>query len=266
MEWDKQAVRADISNWPEGKPMNWSKFGWEHNVPGKNAGQVVKDFALQNGINVHALDGSTPNRCTRSSSKKLPGNEISSPCLPTPASISDESNHLVQEGHLVLGEPCVPYTIHKYFAEKGIIHSRKSKCMHAKFPSQQSAKSLLKNTNNSCDSLVTGNWAPVTWRSSGPFTKHAMWGKWSFTSRDEDHTEVPKKQNALSLAWSWHRSGVRNHLGYSPHYIQSSSFHDHSRVPPYTRTEGTFSADWGWDAWGSSDSFGNIISWRSSFS
>jgi len=27
VEWDKQAVLADISNWPEGKPMNWSKFG-----------------------------------------------------------------------------------------------------------------------------------------------------------------------------------------------------------------------------------------------
>ena len=130
----------------------------------------MKNFAVQNGINVFAVDGSTPNWHTRSS-RKLPGNEISFPCLPTPSSISAEINHLVQ-GHCVLGEPCVPYTIHKHFAEKGIIQTREVQVHARKVPITTIRTKLLKDLEEQwrsrSDRLV--NQAEDRWRRK--YEKH----------------------------------------------------------------------------------------------
>ena len=57
VEWDTNAVLADLRGWPEGKKIVWSKFAAEQNVAGRNGGQVVKELALHNGIDVNALDG-----------------------------------------------------------------------------------------------------------------------------------------------------------------------------------------------------------------
>ena len=48
--WDKEQVLADLRSWPTGKVLNWTQFAKEHNVPGHNAGQVVKEFATECGI------------------------------------------------------------------------------------------------------------------------------------------------------------------------------------------------------------------------
>ena len=40
-----------------GYKINWTRFGEEHSVPGKNKGQVVKEFAKAIGIDTKALDG-----------------------------------------------------------------------------------------------------------------------------------------------------------------------------------------------------------------
>jgi len=46
---------------PEGRVINWSEFACLHKVPGKNAGQVMKEFAHKNGIDAVKLDHRTPN-------------------------------------------------------------------------------------------------------------------------------------------------------------------------------------------------------------
>ena len=51
--WDTAAVLHDLQNFPEYEIINWSKFAWEHAVPGKNGGQTVKEFARENGIDTH---------------------------------------------------------------------------------------------------------------------------------------------------------------------------------------------------------------------
>lgn len=74
--WDKEKVLQDARNWPVGQKFNWSKFGREDNVSGKNAGQVVKEFCEMSGIDVHSLEGTaTPRRRTRAKKKRLPGGE-----------------------------------------------------------------------------------------------------------------------------------------------------------------------------------------------
>ena len=45
VQWDTNAVLADLREWPEGKKIVWSKFAAEHNFPGRNGGQVVKELA-----------------------------------------------------------------------------------------------------------------------------------------------------------------------------------------------------------------------------
>ena len=45
--------------------------------------------------------------------KKLPGGEISTPSLPTPAAITAEKKDLIACGKLSIGEPCSPYTVTK---------------------------------------------------------------------------------------------------------------------------------------------------------
>ena len=45
VNWDMEKVKEAIQNWPVDTPINWSKIGRENEVPGKNAGQVVKEFA-----------------------------------------------------------------------------------------------------------------------------------------------------------------------------------------------------------------------------
>ena len=50
--WDTQSVLRDLQEWPEGRVTNWSEFARLHQVPGKNARQVVKEFAQINVLTI----------------------------------------------------------------------------------------------------------------------------------------------------------------------------------------------------------------------
>ena len=50
--WDTQSVLRDLQEWPEGRVTNWSEFARLHQVPGKNARQVVKEFAQKNVLTI----------------------------------------------------------------------------------------------------------------------------------------------------------------------------------------------------------------------
>ena len=113
--WDTQSVLTDLASFPVGIPINWSKFAREHDVPGRNAGQVVKAFAKKDGIDTFELDNrsnSTPRK--RPSKNKLPGNEISSPCMPSLAKVKQEMHEMIMKGIIWLGEPVAPHTIQRF--------------------------------------------------------------------------------------------------------------------------------------------------------
>ena len=57
--WDKYQVLADLHQHLQAPPsaINWSQFARNHAVPGKNAGQIVKEFAHTSGIDTSRLDG-----------------------------------------------------------------------------------------------------------------------------------------------------------------------------------------------------------------
>ena len=55
--WNKEEVLRDLQQHPLAPPpINWQKFAREHNVPGQNASQVVKQFAQKSGLDTSWMD------------------------------------------------------------------------------------------------------------------------------------------------------------------------------------------------------------------
>ena len=75
--WDKENVLEDLCSYSADTPINWSKFAREHNVPGKNAGQVVKEFAELSGIDTFQLDQREPGTRMRARKLKFTGQKVS---------------------------------------------------------------------------------------------------------------------------------------------------------------------------------------------
>lgn len=107
-----EAIVKEVQEWPEGKRMNWSEIARRHGMSSGNAGQIVKEIAKENGVDLSpfVVKHAKPKR-SRSSKHKLPGGEISIPANPTPASIKADIKSMIACGKLTLGEPCAPYTI-----------------------------------------------------------------------------------------------------------------------------------------------------------
>lgn len=101
---------------PSGQKINWSQAARSLGITNKNGGQVLKDFAKNEGFNVLSLEclRSPPPTRRRRQKKKLPGGEISTPVLPIPRAITEEKRALVASGKLSIGEPCSPYLVTKH--------------------------------------------------------------------------------------------------------------------------------------------------------
>ena len=143
VQWDKEKVITDLKDYPTDKPINWSQFAREHSVPGSNSGQVVKQYAQQNGIDTLALDHRSPDRRLRSQHKRMPGGEISVPSNPTPKSIKKSWTDMIESGELSLGEPCTPYTLTKYVTREGVVSPLDVQIYGRKFSLLSLRKKLL---------------------------------------------------------------------------------------------------------------------------
>ena len=58
-----------------------------HNVPGRNGGQIA---VQENGVEVSGFLANALQKCTSSSKRKFPGQEVSVPANPTPAAIQED--------------------------------------------------------------------------------------------------------------------------------------------------------------------------------
>lgn len=132
--WDTQKALDDLRMWPQDQLINWSKFAREHGIPGKNGGQVIKEFAENHGVDVHKLDGRTPKRRVRAHRKKLPGNEISTPANPTTSAIKQEWASMIQSGKLAIGEACAPFKLTQFIVNNGRVESTEVTVFGRKIP------------------------------------------------------------------------------------------------------------------------------------
>jgi len=111
--WDQESVPRDLQNWPQNEVINWTKFATQHAIPGRNRGQIVKEFAMANEINVETLDHRPLNQRVRARKLKLPGASVSFPCHRSVEGVKEDWAKMVDDGTLTLGEPCAPQTLTK---------------------------------------------------------------------------------------------------------------------------------------------------------
>ncbi len=113
--WDHEAASTLISSHPVEEKINWSRSAKTLNIPGKNSGQVLKEYAIKQGFDILVLEqkASETKIRTRRNLKKLPGGEISTPSLPPPDFLAAEKKEMIKSGKLSLGEPCSPHTVIK---------------------------------------------------------------------------------------------------------------------------------------------------------
>ena len=71
---DKENVLQELREFPQNTKINWSNFARSHGVTNKNGGQIIKQLAVDEGIDVLKLEcrSETPNRRIRSRKRKLP--------------------------------------------------------------------------------------------------------------------------------------------------------------------------------------------------
>ena len=53
---DKENVLQDLNEFPDDTKINWSKFARSHGVTNKNGGKIIKQIALDEGIDVLKLE------------------------------------------------------------------------------------------------------------------------------------------------------------------------------------------------------------------
>ena len=119
MKWDTGKLRETIINWPPGTSIIWSKVATDHGIPGKNGGQVAKEFIKKEGIDTSHIV--TPRRkpTRRPRKKKIPGTEVSIPSIPPVGAIQAEIKAMISSGRFTLGIECAPFTLIKYYMDNG---------------------------------------------------------------------------------------------------------------------------------------------------
>ena len=101
-------MRCTLESWPESETINWSRVAREHGITARNGGQIVKEFAAENGFDTAHFDGRRGGRRMRAKKLKMPGGEISVPCHKTVSMIKLDWEDMIRSGELTLGEPCAP--------------------------------------------------------------------------------------------------------------------------------------------------------------
>lgn len=116
----QDTVIEKVQEWPEGKPINWTELGRQCSIEGRNKGQIAKVIAEKSGVPVSLLSSSRK-VSSRHAKAKLPGQEISMPSMLTTAAIRESISSMIEDGALVLGEPCSPFTLEKTKVVNGIV-------------------------------------------------------------------------------------------------------------------------------------------------
>ncbi len=143
VQWDKEGLLDRLQNWPTGQMVNWSELAREFNVPGKNKGQVVKEFAIESGVDVFQLDQRPSGTRLRARKLRMPGGEVSVPTHRTVEGIKEDWDKLIESGELTLGEPCHPQKLTRYTVKDGELQQSETTVYGRKIPLLEVRKRLL---------------------------------------------------------------------------------------------------------------------------
>ena len=142
-EWDSEAVLDEARQWPKDKPMNWTAFARKHHIPGRNCGQVVKEFCRQNKVDVLQLEGRTePRRPMRPRYLKF-GCGVSFPVQKNISEIKEDIRQAVNEGRYLQGEECKGTVLVSYTNKNGEVERVEVEVHGSKIPLIELRKHLL---------------------------------------------------------------------------------------------------------------------------
>lgn len=139
----KDSVLQKLNSWPDDKLINWTELARQCEIEGRNKGQIAKTIAQQSGIDMSRFSGKQKHSTKRPCRAKLPGNEISMPCMPTTSSIRESIAELFDSGKLRLGEPCAPFSLLKCIVKDGQINKQTTVVHGRKVPLLELQEKLL---------------------------------------------------------------------------------------------------------------------------
>lgn len=117
MEWDREAMKAEVLGYSDETLVNWSELGRRYgikNTSGQlahNCGQIVFEWLKSEGVDVERFKKRRAGNDAGNVRKRLkrgPGGEITVPCPETNKSIQDKLRQKVLSGDINVGELIVP--------------------------------------------------------------------------------------------------------------------------------------------------------------
>ncbi|CAH1248524.1 Hypp8203 [Branchiostoma lanceolatum] len=127
--WDWEAIRQEVTSWPDGKEVNWRAYALDKGVhnkkgePAKNGGQMIRDWPIQEAVDIQRFrtagmsDMKTPR--PRRRKKRIP-NTINV-TMPTPRPAKEMRKSLevmIENGDIPIGEMIVPKEFQKMVFNK----------------------------------------------------------------------------------------------------------------------------------------------------
>ncbi|KAI8516494.1 hypothetical protein Bbelb_050750 [Branchiostoma belcheri] len=127
--WDWDGIKEEVTSWPDGKEVNWRAYAMEKGVhnkkgePAKNGGQMIQDWLIQEGINVHRFKtaGKSPNITPRPRRRKKRIPNSTNVSMPTPRSAKEMRKSLstmIKDREIPIGERIVPKDFEKMVIDK----------------------------------------------------------------------------------------------------------------------------------------------------
>ena len=119
MDWDKDALKAEVENFPDKAAINWSELARRHNVQNrsgelaKNGGQIAQEWLKSVGVNIDRFKRMPENCGTRFRRKKLrgAGGEITLATPQTNANLKNDLKNKILSDEYSVGELITPKNV-----------------------------------------------------------------------------------------------------------------------------------------------------------
>jgi hypothetical protein len=123
MDWDKQQLKSEVEDFPDGYVINYSELARRYNVcdgPGKivlNGGQIVKEYLTSEGVDLSrfkmCIQKDDKSGVIRRRKRKGKGGEISVPTEITRKKLKQKLREKIESGEYTVGELIVPCKVIK---------------------------------------------------------------------------------------------------------------------------------------------------------
>ncbi len=200
--WDKNGLLAE-SRTLEGHRVNWMALGRKYGIPGKNAGQVVKEYLQSQGIDTSSIDGRVSNTRVRARKLRMPGGEISVPCHSTISTVKDEWLKKIEQGVYSIGEQCSPKQLTMVKAENSRVITKEVTVSSRKIPLTEVREKLLRKHEKWMRLMTNEQIDAMSREEAVLFLKQIHQPTCDLTCTEEVHELVKQCQRARTLG-VWH--------------------------------------------------------------